>query len=255
MKPKLLALLTSLSLFMMVASCVVSVTTSFGGQSVASGTNSAQSLIVPAGYAFSIWTPIYLGLLIYAILQLLPRNWHNPRYQKANPWVIVNAWSNALWLPAASFGMVWLTVGFIIPMLVSLVFINHHLQIGRVKVPAAEAWLVRLPMSIYFGWVTLATALNIAAYLVDIGWDGGFLAPEIWTVVIMAVAFGIAMVVYLKVANLAYILVVVWAFAAIAVARANDYPLIYWAALSGVAIALLAALAYKRLKPGFVSFI
>ena len=34
---------------------------------------------VTAGYVFSIWLPIYLGLIAYAIFQALPAQKENPR--------------------------------------------------------------------------------------------------------------------------------------------------------------------------------
>jgi hypothetical protein len=38
-----------------------------------------QVYCVPAGYVFSVWGLIYIGLIAFAIFQALPAQWENPR--------------------------------------------------------------------------------------------------------------------------------------------------------------------------------
>ena len=40
------------------------------------------------------------------------------------------------------------------------------------KLDQKEKLFIRLPFSVYFGWITVATIANITTLLVDIGWNG-----------------------------------------------------------------------------------
>jgi hypothetical protein len=102
-------------------------------------------------------------------------------------------------------------------LLVSLIAIYLRLDIGRSEVSAAVKWLVHLPFSIYLGWITVATIANVTAVLWWLGWDGFGIAAELWTAIVLAVAVVIATLSALTRRDVAYLLVLVWAFAGIAV--------------------------------------
>jgi len=53
---------------------------------------------VPAGYVFSIWGLIYLGLLAYAIFQALPSQKENPRLRSIGLPFILSCLTNITWL-------------------------------------------------------------------------------------------------------------------------------------------------------------
>ncbi len=82
--------------------------------------NTDGSYLAPAGPAFSIWSVIYLGLIVYSIWQALPRQRTNPR-QRALGWLIALTMTlNGLWLVAARFGTLVLTVVVIVLLLAAL---------------------------------------------------------------------------------------------------------------------------------------
>jgi hypothetical protein len=71
----------------------------------------------------------------------------------------------------------------------------------------------RLPFEIYFGWVTVATIANISSFLVQQGFQDGYLLDaQTWTVVILVVATLIGTATALVNSSPAYSLVLVWAF-------------------------------------------
>jgi hypothetical protein len=71
----------------------------------------------------------------------------------------------------------------------------------------------RLPFEIYFGWVTVATIANISSFLVQLGFQNGYLLDaQTWTVVILVVATLIGTATALINSSPAYSLVLVWAF-------------------------------------------
>lgn len=57
-----------------------------------------QIFFVPAGYVFSIWGLIYLGLIAYAIYQLLPAQRENPRLRSIGYLFILSCLANIAWL-------------------------------------------------------------------------------------------------------------------------------------------------------------
>jgi hypothetical protein len=71
----------------------------------------------------------------------------------------------------------------------------------------------RIPFEIYFGWVTVATIANISSFLVQQGFQDGYLLDaQTWTVVILVVATLIGTVTALINSSPAYSLVLLWAF-------------------------------------------
>lgn len=87
-----------------------------------------------------------------------------------------------------------------------------RLNIGLSKVSLKEKIMVHVTISIYLGWITVATIANVTAFLVSVNWDGFGIEPYIWTVVIIAVG---TLLTYLMLAlrkDVAFSLVVLWAF-------------------------------------------
>ena len=91
----------------------------------------------------------------------------------------------------------------------------------RGPVGSRVEWLaVRLPFSIYLGWVTVATIANTAIVAVDGGIDGGGAAP-LWGALALAAASAVGLLTLARRGDVAFALVLVWAFAGIAVAQAD----------------------------------
>lgn len=63
---------------------------------------------------------------------------------------------------------------------------------------------IRLPFSVYFGWITVATIANITTALVDIGWDGFGISESIWTILIIVIGLVIGAVTMIRNHDIAY---------------------------------------------------
>lgn len=239
MNTKTQQLLTLLAAIGMFALVIYSVNVAPSGQNP---TYSIKNILIPAGYTFSIWSIIYLGLLGFAVYQVLPAQQDNPRLEKTRKWAILNFISNGLWLIAANNGLLWLTVLLIIIMLISLIKINEALEISKTKVSRAEVWAARIPFSMYYSWVTIATALNIAVFLQYNGWQGGGLSEEFWAVSVLTVAMIITTFVCLRYSNFIYMLVVVWATAGIYVANQGKNQTMIIASLIALSIAIIISI-------------
>ena len=203
---------------------------------------------VPAGYVFSIWGLIYIGLIAFAIYQALPAQRTNPRLRSASGPFIVSSLANIAWIFLWHYQQFGLSVLVMFILLGSLILTYLRLGIGRGDPNFKMRWFAHLPFQIYLGWITVATIANITAFLDFINWNGWGIAPEIWTVVMLAAAVLITFLVVVTRRDIPYTLVIVWAFIGIALkhAGAPTVPTAAWIATATVAL-VAAAGAFKVL--------
>ncbi|MCS6907104.1 MAG: hypothetical protein RML93_04370 [Anaerolineales bacterium] len=175
---------------------------------------------VPAGYVFSIWGLIYLGLIAFAVFQALPAQRENPRLRAIGGWVVLGNIANSAWIFLWHYELFPLTLVAMLVLLLSLIQTYLKLDIGRRKVEWTENLFVHLPFRIYLGWITVATVANVTTVLDYLRWDGFGIAPEIWMSLVLIAVAGIAGAVNLTRHDLAYTLVILWALAGIAVKHA-----------------------------------
>ena len=209
--------------------------------------DSFDIFFVPAGYVFSIWGLIYLGLIGFIVFQSLPKNRENGHLSQIGPWFAISNLANALWLVSFHYQQFGIALAFMVVLLVSLIAILFRLEIGKTKAAAAENWLVHLPFSLYLGWITVATIANVTQLLYFVKWDGFGITPEMWFVIMLAAAVIISALMSLTRRNIPFALVLVWAFTGIA-AKFPNVPLINissWAAAGAVILILVFALLSK----------
>jgi hypothetical protein len=212
-----------------------------------SNTIFAAVQITPANYAFAIWGLVYIGLIGFGIYQLQPTQRENPRLRHSGYLLTIACIAQCAWIylflarlfPLSNLAM----LGILVPLMV----MYQRLGIGRERVSRQERWFIHLPISIYLGWISVATIVNVATALYSLKWDGWGIAPSIWTVVMMTTASIIAAVMSIQHRDTAYVLVIVWALVAIAIRQANT-PLIMgtgWV----LAIVLMGITLINELKP------
>lgn len=172
---------------------------------------------VPVGYVFSIWGLIYVGLIAFGVYQMLPSQRENPRLRRIGYLFSLSCLANVIWLFLWHYELFIYTIAIMIALLGLLIAIYLRLEIGRAQVAMKEKWLVDLPFSIYLGWITVATIANASDVLDYLKWSGWGIRPEVWAVIMLIAGLGIASVMSLTRGDIAYQLVIVWAFAGIAV--------------------------------------
>ncbi len=195
---------------------------------------------VPAGYVFAIWGLIYLALIAYSLYQLLPSQRENPR-QRSTGWLyVLSCIANITWLFLWHYEYFALTLVAMVALLLLLIAIYLRLGTGRTRVPTTETWLLRVPFSIYLGWITVATIANATSLLDYLGWNGWLLSPEAWAAIMLVAAALIASAVSLTRGDIAYVLVIVWAYVGIAIKHSGT-PLVVILAgfLAGFVLATL----------------
>jgi translocator protein len=205
-----------------------------------------QVYFVPAGYVFSIWGLIYLGLIGFAVYQVLPGQAINPRLARVGPLFALSCLANIVWLFLWHYEVFPLTVVAMLVLLGSLIAIYERLGVGRALVSSGERWLVHLTFSVYLGWVSVATLANVTSVLDYVKWSGWGLSGALWAVILLAVAAALAILMRLRRGDVAYGLVVVWAAVGIAVSQ-SDTPFVMIAAILA-ALAMAAFLVYAQMR-------
>jgi hypothetical protein len=220
-----------------------------GGQTTGEISAKYPSLFTPAGYVFSIWGLIYLGLAAFVVWQALPRQRTNQNLAAIHIPFVASCICNALWIFVWHYDFLLLSMIFMLGILAALVQVYRGLNIGLVTVPRAERWLVHLPFSIYTGWITVATIANLSAVQINRGWDDLLFAAPTWTLIKIAIAGSIAATVLFRRRDVAFVLVAVWASAGIAV-KHEAVPLVAGAAtviaLLGILLVATEALTRRR---------
>lgn len=195
------------------------------------------SVITPAGYAFTIWSVIYLGLIAFSIYQLLPANLE--RFRPLRSLYVASCTLNCIWI------FLWhsdqIAAAFVAICLLFVVLFLINLR-TRTSNSAAEALCVRVPFAIYLGWLAAATLANLAIMLVAVKVDlGDKTALFGASLLLIAAAFGV--LVRFRFSNYVAPLAIAWALTAIAVKQSGN-TLVVSAAAVGVVACLIASLSF-----------
>lgn len=212
-------------------SVITAIMTSYFSQAIGLNNNTISSLsaeynnlFTPAGYAFSIWGIIYIGLLIFAIFQIYRSYTGQPkgvREFETGPWFFIANFANSLWVVAWLYEYTLISVLLMLLILGSLIALILKNDMERWDAPFKTIAYFWWPICLYSGWIAVATIANIAAYLSKIGWDGGFLNELQWAILMVVVATVINIAIIYTRNMREFALVGVWALIAIYVRHSD----------------------------------
>ena len=188
------------------------------GMTTGEVSDSYSNLFAPAGYTFAIWGLIYVLLAFHVIYQLGffrsgERSEVTQLMKKIAVYFSISSVANALWIVAWHYGKLGTSIILMLIILVSLIIINSLTV--KADLSFKEKFFIRLPFSVYFGWITVATIANITAYFVSIDWNGFGLSDQTWTIIILLVGTVIGIATLLKNWVASYGFVLVWAYVGI----------------------------------------
>ncbi len=209
--------------------------------------DSFNTYFVPAGYVFSIWGIIYIGLIAFAIYQASPRQRDNPRLARIGWWVVLGNLVNAAWIFCWHYQLFGWTLVFMLILLASLLFTYEGLRQDNENATRAEFWLASVPFSIYLGWISVATIANVSDVLYYFKWGQFGIAAETWMVIILIVVVALAWAISLRRWDLAYLAVFLWALFGIGVKFPQNgiVTSAIWVSFGLVLIAFLYAVLIK----------
>lgn len=194
-----------------------------------------STVVTPAGYAFSIWSLIYLGIIAFSIFQALPSQLE--RFRKVRTLYIASCLLNCAWI------FFWhnhqIAVCFVIIVLLLATLISMLVRLGGCMTNA-ETWLTQAPFGIYAGWVTVATIANLAIMLAFLDVRMSPTTQNIFAVILILFGAIAAVIVRVKLQNFFYPLAVAWGVTAIAVKQSGNTPIVVAAAIA-VIVGLITA--------------
>ncbi len=240
---KLYAVLNFLVLTVVIWWNYYSNTGNIGGKTVGELSAEYDNYFTPAGYAFAIWGIIYLALVIQSIYFLkaaFGKSMDSDFLSQMGPYLIMANIFNAGWIWFWLMEHTGLSVVVMLGILFCLVILILNLKMNTTKVSTANKWFVRTPISIYSGWIAVATIANISAYLAKLGWTGGPFSEITWTIIMIAVAAILNVLILFNRKLIAFPLVGAWALMAISVRHAGSENLLQGSALIGLSCIFLA---------------
>lgn len=199
--------------------------------------NRYPTLLVAAGYAFSVWGLIFLLDLVYAIWQATGDRRQDPLLTRIAPVAAVGFALTAIWMPLFSAGMFWTCVIVIFAALAALAWCALQLSVdaGRGRL---LAWIA---LSLHAGWLSLAAFLNLAQTLVahEVLSSSRMLG---WSLALWAAAAALLLVLNARMrGNPVYTAVALWGLFAVWI-KQTDWPLAGSTTSAWVALAIGAAL-------------
>jgi hypothetical protein len=185
-------------------------------------------------------------LIAFAIFQALPSRRENPRLRAVGYIFALGCLANIAWLFGWHYlnqsSWFFLTEVAMLLLLVSLILTYLRLDIGRAATSTAEYWTVSVPISIYLGWISVATIANTSIVLYDLGLSSLSVQVQAWLTALMLLVgavLGILMAFYRR--DVAFILVLAWAYLGVALPAGEDHPVV--SVVGYLLAAMLAILA------------
>ena len=226
-----------------------------GGKNTAELSDNIPNLFVPAGITFAIWGIIYVLTILFAIYLAkdLFKNEKTttPFLEKISYFFILISIANIIWIFLWHYEQVLLSLLAMLILFASLLLMYLRLNIGKEKVSLKERIFIHVPISVYIGWITVATIANVTAVLVTIGWNGFGISEEIWTMLVIIVAAIITILMLIKRKDYAYSAVIIWALIGIYLKRIADdqiygvqIQIAYTAVIAIVIILIVAAITH-----------
>ncbi|NJS39893.1 MAG: hypothetical protein HC783_13770 [Rhodobacteraceae bacterium] len=181
--------------------------------------------IQPAGYAFAIWSVIYLWLIAHAGYGLWKRA-ENPAWDVVRLPLTVAVGVGAVWLWIAGHSAVWGTLTiWIMAAGAILAFLRAD--------PGVDRWMLSGPTAIFAGWLSAASAVSTGVFIAGYGW----LSDTASAAAMLALVLGIAVTVQMRRPQMpVYGLTVIWALIGVIVANASANLTVAVLAASGIAV-------------------
>lgn len=219
----------------------------FNGNTMGSVSARYSNLFTPAGYAFSIWGLIYLGLIAFSVygakISSESQEDQSSTLNKISYWFLISCICNSLWVVAWLYDFIGWSVVLMILLFISLMSIVLNLKLSLFSEKTPFYLFLALPFTLYVGWVSVALIANMAAFLTQIGWAGWGIKPETWTITMIIIA-GIVNLYIVSHRNMrAYGLVGIWALLAIAANQEVQQTSITYACYATSLVILLGIIA------------
>lgn len=202
--------------------------------------NRLPVLFTPAGYVFSIWIVIYVLLVVWLIGMWKKTKQRDASYRKQSNLFVISCMLNIAWIYLWHYEQFLLSVVIMIGLLFTLfiLYLSYALTDQRL--------LGRLPISIYLGWICVATIANISYVLTVYQWDGWGLSDPLWAVIMMTIGTAVALHIRFHYFDVWVVYVFIWAFIGIIIRNGFNELLVSTAGLFLCAVMLVGIIFIKK---------
>jgi len=209
MKPTHHKLLNTIALLFMLVMNTLAVSLPIGGKTTGELSDLYPNLFVPAGFTFAIWSVIYLLLVGFIAYQWIVSD-DKSKVEKIGNWFVLNGLANGSWIVAWHYELVPVSIVIMLVLLGSLIMMYRKLNINYFGKYGIK-WLVYTPISVYLGWISVATIANFTTVLVSYGWSGFGISEDVWAVVVLIVAVILGSLMLYRHKDIFYAGVIAWA--------------------------------------------
>lgn len=171
------------------------------------------TLLVAAGYAFAIWSVIFLWDIVFGAWQLRAGHRDDATLARVRPWAAAGFALTAAWMPIFSMQLFWLALLVIWAALACTAVAAIALKNDPDPLPR-QWWFAGVPLSLHAGWLSLAAFLNTAQTIVAYRWlpTGDMLG---WSLVLLAGAAVLLMALNARMrGNIPYAAAAIWGLVA-----------------------------------------
>lgn len=169
------------------------------------------NLLAPAGFTFSIWAVIYIGMLAVILIDFLKIkddrlvfSYRTSIQARMVEWMSLNI----LWIISWSYEYL------LVSLIAILLYTNSILKlvaiISRTPVLRQQTWQLKLPMGLHAGWLLVASFANLTTYLVSRGLSGTSFWGMIWASAAMVIILAVVTFYYAKYGNQAIMIPALW---------------------------------------------
>jgi hypothetical protein len=249
---KLWAVANGAALIVTIVINYLSNTGAFNGNTMATMSARYPTLFTPAGYAFSIWIVIYIGLLGFIFYQgraLRGNAEADAVVGQIGWWFVLSCLANCAWVLAWLYDQTGLSVLIMIFLLFCLLRIIWRTDMELTDPPLRTIAAVWWPFCFYFGWITAALPANISVWLMKIGWSGFSPATIALIMILLAGAVYLFMTWRRNMREAAF--VGVWALIAIAVADYHQSAAVTRAAVGMAAVLFVSSSIHGYMNRDF----
>ena len=210
--------LVALSYLVMVAVNALANILPIGGMNTGAVSDSYPNLFAPAGITFSIWGFIYLLLALHTLYQFTNKD--KKVLNTVGLLFALSSIANSLWIFSWHYHKIGLSVVLMLCILALLIRINPIIQ--TMKGDRMFVWAVRIPFSVYLGWITVATIANITTLLVSAQFTGFSIPEPVWTVAVLVVGVAIGLAWAFRTKDKAYLITLIWAYTGILIKHTSQ---------------------------------
>jgi len=178
-----------------------------------------RSPVTPAGYAFAIWGLIFTASLVLAAYQALPSQRGRDVHRRTGWWLAGAFTASTVWVPIFTTRTIWLSQVVILVLVACLAVAARRLARTGPAPSTTERLALRLPVTLYLGWATLASVAGFGATFRSLGMEerSGW-ATAVSLLLLLAATVASVIAVGRLTATAGFAFTACWALVAVAVA-------------------------------------